>query len=147
MCVGMVVASLAPGTNLEFGVGGSVTVTTPQAVVATVTQPDLTASNGVVHVIDMVLVPALVNVSDIDGSGLDVQFFPNPVQDRMNVQINDLDINTMEISLINMLGQRLNNQTLVNGNNIIDFTQLPAGTYTIEINIDGAIYSKQVVRQ
>lgn len=146
---GLTAPSLAPGTNLSFtnDGAGTITVTTPQSPVATVTVADLTADNGVVHVIDVVLIPAIVNVTDIDGSGLDVQFFPNPVQDRMNVRINDLSINTMEISLINMAGQRLNNRTLTNGNNIIDFTQLPAGTYTIEINIDGTTYSKQVIRQ
>ncbi|MEL6141016.1 MAG: fasciclin domain-containing protein, partial [Bacteroidota bacterium] len=145
---GMSVPSLAMNTNLDFGVdGATVTVSTPQSVVATVIMPDIEASNGVVHVIDMVLIPAIVAVSDIDGAGFDVEFFPNPVQDRMNVRINDLQIEDMNVSLINMAGQRLSNQVLTNGNNIIEFTTLPAGTYTLEINIDGNIYSKQVLKQ
>jgi len=145
---GMSVPSLAMGTNLDFGVAGStVTVSTPQSAVATVIDADIEASNGVVHVIDVVLIPAIVAVNDIDGAGFDVEFFPNPVQDRMNVRINDLRIEDMNVSVVNMAGQRLNNQVLTNGNNIIEFTRLPAGTYTLEINIDGNVYSKQIVKQ
>jgi uncharacterized surface protein with fasciclin (FAS1) repeats len=48
--------------------GGEITVTTDSGVKvnkATVTATDVEASNGVIHVIDQVLVPADVNVSDL----------------------------------------------------------------------------------
>ena len=48
---GMVVETLN-GENVTIGVGDDVTVND-----ATVTQPDLVSSNGVIHVIDKVLMP------------------------------------------------------------------------------------------
>lgn len=146
---GLVAPSLAPGTNLSFTNDGAgvITVTTEQSAIATVTMADLMASNGVVHVIDAVLVPAIVAVTNFDGAGVEVTFFPNPVQNQMNVRIDDASITEMNISVINLNGQRVNNWNLGNGNNVIDFTSVPAGTYTLEIELDGATYSKQVVKQ
>ncbi len=144
---GLVAPSLAPNTNLSFSIsGGTVTVTTG-GTSAIVTVADLLASNGVVHVIDAVLVPLIVNVTNIDGAGVEVEFFPNPVQDKMNVQVNDLDIRNMSVSVISMNGQRINQWTLGSGSNLIDFSRVPAGAYTLEINIDGKAYSKQIVKQ
>ncbi len=144
---GLVVPALAPNTNLNFGIsGGTVTVATGFTS-AVVTVADLLASNGVVHVIDMVLIPLIVDVRDLDAAGIDVTFFPNPVKDQMNVQINDLNLQDMRVSIINLNGQRLNQWTLGNGSNFIDFSRVPAGAYTLEINIDGKLYSKQVVKQ
>lgn len=146
---GLVAPSLAPMTNLSFtnDGAGTITVTTDQSAVATVIMADLQATNGIVHVIDMVLVPAIVAVTNFDGAGLEVTFFPNPVQDQMNVRIEDASITEMNISVININGQRISNWSLGNGNNLIDFSKVPAGTYTLEIQLDGETYSKQVVKQ
>lgn len=144
---GLVVPSLLDGADLVFVVDAGVTVQTVGSPIATVIIPDLEASNGVVHVIDKVLLSILVSVQNIDESGLDVKFFPNPVQNYMSVQIDDVTTEEVEVSVINMNGQRVNNWVLGNGNNVINFTSLPAGTYTLEVNIDGQLYSKQVVKQ
>ncbi|MEM9835345.1 MAG: fasciclin domain-containing protein [Bacteroidota bacterium] len=144
---GLIAPSLAPMTNLEFSLSPSVTVTTSQGEVANIIEFDLAGSNGFVHVIDAVLIPAIVNVRNIEESGLDVQFFPNPVQNQMTVNISDVSIETVKVAVLNLNGQRLSNWSFGNGNNLVDFTQLPAGTYTLEIDIDGALYSKQIVKQ
>lgn len=144
---GLVAPSLAPNTNLTFDISGTTVTVATGGTMATITVVDLLASNGVVHVIDAVLVPLIVNVTNIDGAGVEVEFFPNPVQDKMNVQVNDLGIRDMNVSVINMNGQRINQWTLGSGSNLIDFSRVPAGAYTLEINIDGKAYSKQIVKQ
>lgn len=144
---GQVIPSLFTGADLNIAIPGSVEVSTEGSEVATVISANLEASNGVVHVIDRVLVSNLVAVQNIDESGLDVTFFPNPVQNFMNVAVKDITAENIEVSVLNLNGQRVSNWVLGNGNNIIDFTRVPAGTYTLEISIDGQMFSKQVVKQ
>lgn len=145
---GLSAPSLSTATlNFTNDGAGAVTVSTPQSAVANITGFDLQASNGVVHVIDAVLIPAIVAVNEIDGAGIDVEFFPNPVQNEMAVRVNDANIQEMTVSVVNLNGQRLSNWTMNNGTNFVDFSVVPAGTYTLEINIDGTVYSKQIIKQ
>lgn len=87
-----------------------------------------------------------VSVRDIEQTGLDITFYPNPAQNEMTVSVAEQGVENINITLINMNGQRLTSWALGN-NNTIDFTKVPAGIYTLEINIDGQLYSKQVVKQ
>ncbi len=145
---GLVAPSLATNTNLVFNITGTgVTVTTATANIANITVVDLLASNGVVHVIDAVLIPAIVDVRDLDAAGLEVTFYPNPVSDKANVRVADSSIRDMQISVLSALGQRLQSWSLSSGNNVLDFSQLPAGTYFLEVNIDGKLYSKTMQKQ
>ncbi len=145
---GLVVPSLAPNTNLNFAIaGGNVTVSTPTSEVATITVVDLLASNGVVHVIDAVLIPAIVEVRNIDEAGIAVSFYPNPVADKANIRVEDTSIQSMQVNVLSVLGQRLQSWSLSNGNNVLDFSQLATGTYFLEIQIDGKTYSKVLQKQ
>lgn len=122
-------------------------VSAPGSEVATVTVTDLPARNGVVHVIDRVLISTIVSVRDLDAAGIEVEFFPNPVKDVMNVQVGEAGIENVSVSVVNLNGQRVSNWTMGAGNNFVDFSRLPAGAYTLEVNIDGQLYSKRIVKQ
>ncbi len=123
------------------------TVRSASAIRIVIIQADIQASNGLVHIIDGVLIPQTVNVTDIDGSGLEVSFFPNPVQDYLNIKITDQAVRSMDVSLIDLAGRRVRNFQVANGGSITNISQLPAGVYTLELRINGETYSKQIMKQ
>lgn len=88
-----------------------------------------------------------VATEEIEASGLDITFFPNPVIDRMNVAVKEAGVETFKVTLIDLNGRRLGYWNVSAATGSIDFTRVPAGAYVLEININGALYSKQVVKQ
>ena len=145
-------ATTMQGETLDFLFDGTDVTITHAGGVATVIVPDLVARNGIVHVIDQVMVPQAVldvitGVEDITASGLDISFFPNPVQEELHINATDVRIQDLQVSLVNMNGQRLGQYQFGNGQHRIDLTQLPAGAYTLELNIDGDVYSTQILKK
>jgi len=75
--------------------GQSVTVDLSSGVVinsSNVTTTDLTTDNGVVHVIDAVLVPSLANLDQ--GQNRNFMVYPNPASE--NIKIDAIDISSIE---------------------------------------------------
>lgn len=143
---GQIEPSLNTGTNLEFSTTNGLTVTTNQGDVANLIQTDLLGSNGVVHVIDAVLIPATVEVLDFKVAMLNADFYPNPVQDYLNLRIADLATEAIEVAVIDIVGHRHGSYTFGNGTHTIDFTRLPAGMYTLEITVGEKVYSERLVK-
>ncbi|MEL6668480.1 MAG: fasciclin domain-containing protein, partial [Bacteroidota bacterium] len=117
---------------------------------------DLVAKNGVVHVLDAVMVPNAVltnpvcgptSVEDISNSGLGLSIFPNPVVEKLEVTAQDASIDNFEMSLIDGLGRFVSTYSLGNGSHEIDMTSLPAGNYTLLFIVEGEMYSTQLVKQ
>ncbi|MBX7241537.1 MAG: fasciclin domain-containing protein, partial [Bacteroidia bacterium] len=93
---------------------------------ANVTTPDVLSDNGVVHVIDAVLVPASVSVDEAYFMN-PLIFSPNPSTDY--IQVKNFTEGSFEV--IDILGK-----TVLNGlmqNQQIDVTSLPAGSYLIRV--------------
>ncbi|MEM7574687.1 MAG: fasciclin domain-containing protein [Bacteroidota bacterium] len=140
------------GQDLAFNFDGTTVSITHDAGVANIIVPDLVARNGIVHVIDQVMVPQpvidfVVGTEDISASGLEISFFPNPVQEELHINATDVRIQDLQVGLINMNGQRLGQYQFGNGQHRIDVAQLPAGAYTLELTIDGEVYSTQILKK
>ncbi len=94
--------SLTDGQTLTTLQGDELTVTINDDGVfineAQVTVPDIQASNGVVHVVDGVLVPP-VNVED--NKIMKLELFPNPVENQMIVQYPEMN----QVVVRNILGE------------------------------------------
>lgn len=144
---GFIVPSLAPATDLVFTNDNGITVTTYQGDIANLTLTDLVGSNGVVHVIDAVLIPAAVNVLDFKVAMINAEFYPNPVQNTLSVSINEPSFTELQVAVIDLNGRRLSNYTLNNGLHSIDCSTLPPGIYTLEILTGGQTYFKKMVKQ
>lgn len=90
---------------------------------------------------------SLTNVRDIEESGLDMSFFPNPTADVLNIESRDATIQSYNVILTDANGRILRSNRYNGTVNQIDFTTLPTGVYNLQLEVNGNVYSKQIVKQ
>jgi hypothetical protein len=83
----------------------------------------------------------------IENSGLDITFYPNPTQDILNVRNDETTIEQFTLIVADQTGRILKANRFNGTNNRIDFTNVPAGVYNLQVVVNGKIYSKQIVKQ
>ena len=113
--------------------GQSVTVDLSSGVMinsSNVVTPDLTADNGVVHVIDAVLVPSLSEINSLDQGA--VRVYPNPSSEYIEIEIEQWEANTFLISDIS--GRPVKSGSIANQVSVeTDISVLPNGEYFITL--------------
>jgi len=114
---------------------------------AKVTVADVETDNGVVHVIDAVLLPTMVSIIDVDNSAL-ISVFPNPTTESLKIEtLNSNDL-IKEVYIYNSAGGLMANYNDLNGlQKNIDVKLLPKGTYNILLTVNDKNYSKTFVKQ
>jgi len=106
---------------------------------STVTAPNLTSDNGVVHVIDQVLIE---NTSDIESIAADlIEIFPNPSSDF--VTVNGTEGNFNSIAIIDGQGRKVLETSLDSDSTTIDVQHLNDGFYTITFEGSNEIVSRR----
>jgi uncharacterized surface protein with fasciclin (FAS1) repeats len=134
---------LSDGASVTTLQGEDVTVSIDGSTVmindAMVTVVDLVADNGVVHVIDAVLLPP-VSVAENNLNG--VEMYPNPAFDVLNLR-GEVPAGT-EVQIIDQTG-RVVMTTSFNGVATIDVSALEAGMYNLVFNANNAIAAKQFI--
>ncbi|MBL7831053.1 MAG: fasciclin domain-containing protein [Saprospiraceae bacterium] len=111
---------------------------------AKVTVADLIADNGVVQVIDAVLLPP---TSSFDvNSKLDLSIAPNPASNFLKLNINDGSLVEI-LEIANAQGQPVQRLTNVSLNNQIDISQLPSGIYLLKVENQNGIAVKKFVKK
>ncbi len=90
---------------------------------------------------------ALSTAEPIEESGLNVTFFPNPTADRMNIQNNETSFDRFSVIVFDMNGRVMGSRQFTGVNNTMDFGNLPAGTYNLQLIVGDNAYSKQIVKQ
>ncbi len=99
-----------------------------------VTAPDLTCMNGVVHVIDAVLVPSLASLNELNESS--ILIYPNPTSDKITIQLEQAFVNEFHISDMN--GRILKSQSMDKQLTIsTDISTLPNGEYYLTLIGEG----------
>jgi transforming growth factor-beta-induced protein len=106
---------------------------------ASVTSADNASDNGVVHVINKVLLPSSVtSVQDVQVLPLEV--YPNPVQNELNISNVQGTYKVMSITGVVM------NQGVLQ-NNSLDVSNYAQGVYFIEVVSEDAIYQNTFIKK
>ncbi len=134
-------AETVQGDSLEFNIEPGVAQVNGNNIIIT----DIQVGNGVIHVIDGVLIPNVVSVERLDASGLDIQVFPNPVSETLIVDIQEAGVQTVSIQLTNYLGQDIAQWQVGIGRHPLDIGQVQNGIYFLRLNIDGKEFYQPVV--
>lgn len=93
---------------------------------------------------DPIAIEVEVTLSRNDFDNASFRAYPNPVKDFFNVSYSK-DITN--VSVVNMLGQTVINQTVNATATQIDMTGLPTGNYLIKVTVDGAVKTVKVIKQ
>ncbi len=121
--------------------GQSVTINLMSGVMvndANVTLADLLSDNGVVHVIDAVLVPSLANISE-QAEFSNIELYPNPSTEI--IKFNNLEVSNYTIT-------DLSGNLIKTGNtqNEINVSDLQNGNYFIVLNNNSGTYRARFVK-
>jgi len=117
------------GEDIEVDLSSGVMINDANVILA-----DILSDNGVVHVIDGVLLPESVTSID-ELNAINVDVFPNPVTDYIKIRSSDGDIN--QISLISLDGKILQEIPVQNNEVTINLSDYMSGQYFLMLNKDG----------
>lgn len=104
-----------------------------------VTLADVTADNGVVHVIDAVLLPSLAGIEETETMNLNVS--PNPAIDELNISSSMKG----DYEVINIYGATIGTGTTENGT--LDISNLAKGNYFIRVTNSEGIFQAKFIKQ
>jgi hypothetical protein len=132
-------------TTLE---GSDVTVTLPSGMLhindAMVITPDLTADNGVVHVINAVLLPSIpFSVTETAGH-MEIAVFPNPVSDGTLQLTGDWRLGS-QLRILDSQGRIIEQEILRSNQLTWDISTWPAGVYTLWVVSEVRQQSQQFI--
>jgi uncharacterized surface protein with fasciclin (FAS1) repeats len=123
------------GATVTIGLDGGVTVNN-----ANVTTPDIEAFNGVVHVIDAVLLPpSTASVAELTST--DAVIYPNPSAEIIKIR----NVEEGSYRVINISGAQVKEGSYTT--NGIAISDLENGTYVIQIYNEAGTYQGRFVKQ
>ncbi len=103
-----------------------------------VTLADVTAGNGVVHVIDAVLLPSTAEIKQMNIEQLSIA--PNPVLNKLNIQ----NGKNGDYTIMSIYGSVI--ETGVTKNGKIDLSELASGNYVIQLVNDEGLFQTKFVK-
>ena len=118
-----------------------------QGTVAQVTTADILATNGVVHVIDAVILPDLTtSIRDLEILGAQVEVLPNPADNYFQIKGEAISGKNVDISILDQNGRLIKRWRQVSGNEDFEISELVPGLYIIELNIEGTRVGKKIFK-
>jgi len=130
----------AGGDSVEVSItADGVFIDNAQVIVA-----DLVADNGVVHVIDAVLLPSIVSTDD-NQFDLEISMSPNPTSDVLNI---DFGVNdTYNVQLLNTKGQLIYQENFNTTNASLQMDSYNQGMYLIRVSSNEGSTVRRIVKQ
>ena len=113
---------------------------------AMVTVADLQADNGVVHVIDAVLLPpTFVGTQSLDASLYNIQVSPNPANTFINIEFPEILSEVVLVKLYDMNGRLVKTEKTSQQITQINTVDLNTGMYVLKMETGNATYFKKVM--
>lgn len=90
----------------------------------------------------------VVSVEDEQNSSfVELKAYPNPVNNRLNISGNYIDLDQVELSVYSILGEKLNLSTTRNGSiATINFSDIVPGIYILVIKSDVVNYTTKIIK-
>lgn len=123
------------GQDVTINISGPGVLVNTSAVILA----DVQADNGVVHVLDAVLLPNLANLSNL--SNIELVAYPNPAADNIKI----IGLNEGSFELIDMKGSVVSAGNLIN--NEIQLSGLTNGSYVLRLKDQNTVQTVRVVKQ
>jgi hypothetical protein len=119
------------------------TITDPNGRVSVITGVDVEAQNGVVHVINKVILPNLTtSVENL--RTMDIEIYPNPASEVLNIRSTEP---FSEIRIMNLTGKMVMQRNINSTNERIDISGFVPGIYFVNVrNEQEDSTSKIIVR-
>ena len=133
---------LVDNSNVPTLNGQTVLVTTTPTVKineSNVTLADVQAQNGVVHVIDAVLLPGFADINEV--AIAELNFYPNPASE--NIAISDFSNGNYQI--LNSLGQVVKSGNVID--NKISVLDIESGSYIVRLTNDKGNFQGKFIKQ
>ena len=105
---------------------------------------DLEADNGVVHVIDAVLLPPVESgILNVTGDIKELNIFPNPAKDY--IRLSGLtEVNEGTLKIIDVNGAQVLGKSVKNLNDFIDISSLNSGSYFVLLETKNGKYAQKL---
>lgn len=132
------------GQQLTFSLDGGTKIIDPNSRVSNIVAVDIEAQNGVVHVIDTVILMDLTptNVANLEKISFD--FYPNPANGYITVRTDEIG---STLRIIDISGKLIRVEKVVNTNQRIDLNGVKSGVYFISVESEARrILQKLIVR-
>jgi len=107
---------------------------------ATVTLADVLADNGVVHVIDEVLLPSVAGVDE--NQNWNVSVYPNPFQDNLSVA----GVGISEYKLMDLNGRIIQVGKIASNQEKLNLSGINSGSYLLQISGNGGIKTTPILK-
>jgi uncharacterized surface protein with fasciclin (FAS1) repeats len=107
---------------------------------ATVTLADVLADNGVVHVIDEVLLPPAAGLED--NQNWNVSVYPNPFQDNLSVA----GVGISEYKLMDLNGRTIQVGKIASNQEKLNLSGINSGSYLLQISGNGGIKTTPILK-
>lgn len=128
---------LSDGQTTETLQGENISVTISGGVIsindAILTSGDLQADNGVVHVINAVLLPSTVGVEYLNAADHNINVGPNPAVDYVNIAFGEDLTGATFLTVYDISGKLVKQQQIQNQFTQLSTSDLRSGTYVLRI--------------
>ncbi|MEL6637757.1 MAG: fasciclin domain-containing protein [Bacteroidota bacterium] len=131
------------GEDITITVNGSDVILNNDA---RVVEADIIADNGIVHIIDNILVPpTLVSVRDLDQTEIGIEVAPNPAVDVFQISFPEPLRDEARVSLLGLDGTLLQQTVVSDQTASLPVDQVQSGIYILRIDLPQGSFSKKVM--